>query len=105
MIWNLIAAGIILWIVRKYAEKVKPGTAFACWLFLAGIGRVFIESFRPDQPLIPGTVLSYSRLIAGLMAAAGLFWLLIRYEVIKLSFLPPGPEEYRIPKKKKVKRK
>jgi phosphatidylglycerol:prolipoprotein diacylglycerol transferase len=105
MIWNLIAAGIILWLVRKYAEKVKPGTAFACWLLLAGIGRVFIETFRPDQPLIPGTALSYSRLIAGLMTVAGLFWLLIRYEIIKLTFLSPGPEEYWIPKRKKSKRK
>ena len=105
MIWNLIAAGIILWIVRKYADKVKPGTAFACWLILAGIGRVFIETFRPDQPLIPGTTLSYSRLIAGLMAFAGLFWLLIRYEIIKLSFISPGPDEYRLPKRRKPKRK
>jgi phosphatidylglycerol:prolipoprotein diacylglycerol transferase len=105
MIWNFIAAGLILWLVRKYEKSVKPGTAFALWLFLAGIGRVFIEAFRPDQPIIPGTALSISRLVAGLMALTGLVWMLIRYEVIKLSFLPSGPEEYRFPRRSKYKKK
>jgi len=105
MLWNLIIAGLILWMVRKYEEKMKPGTAFATWLLLAGIGRIFIETFRPDQPQIPGTTLSISRLIAGLMALAGLIWILIRYEVIRLSFLSPGPDEYRFPKKSKYKKK
>ncbi len=100
MIWNLVTAGLLLWIVRRFNERVKPGTAFAGWLILAGIGRVIIENFRPDQPRIPGTALSYSSLVAGLMALAGLLWLLVRYEVIRIPFLSPGPESYRFPKKK-----
>lgn len=103
MLWNFLAAGLILWLVRRYKDKIKPGTAFASWLALAGIGRVIIESFRPDQPRIPGTLLSYSRLIAGLMALAGLIWILIRYEILKVSFLSPGPETYQVPKNKKWK--
>ena len=104
MIWNFLAAGIILWLGRRYKDKIKPGTAFSAWLIFAGIGRVVIESFRPDQPRIPGTILSYSRLVAGLLAISGIVWMLIRYEVIKLSFVSPGPETYRVPKDKKWKR-
>jgi len=103
MVWNLLAAGLILWITRRFKEKFKPGTAFAAWLLLAGLGRVVIESFRPDQPRIPGTALSYSRLVAALMALVGTFWLLIRYEIIKLPFISPGPDEYRTLKKRKWK--
>jgi len=104
MIWNFLAAGLILWVARRYEDKIKPGTAFASWLLLAGVGRVIIETFRPDQPRIPGTDLSWSRLIYAIMAVIGLFWLLIRYEVIKLPFLSPGPEKYNLPKKKWRKR-
>jgi phosphatidylglycerol:prolipoprotein diacylglycerol transferase len=104
MIWNFLAAGLILWLVRRFKDQIKPGTAFAAWLFLAGTGRVIIESFRPDQPRIPGTVLSYSRLIAGIMALAGVIWILIRYEYIKLSFIHPGPEAYNVPKNRKWKK-
>ena len=100
MVWNLLAAGLILWIVRRFEEKIKPGTAFAGWLLLAGIGRVIIESFRPDQPRIPGSAMSWSRLVYALLALIGFFWLLIRYEVIKLPFLSPGPEKYKLPRKK-----
>ena len=105
MIWNIITASLILWLVRKYGDKAKPGTAFALWLILAGIGRALIETFRPDQPRIPGTLLSYSRLIAILMAVIGTIWLLVRYEILRLPFLEPGPETYRLPKKKNRKTK
>lgn len=100
MIWNLITGGLLLWLVRKYKNKLKPGTAFALWLILAGIGRVLIETFRPDQPKFAGSWLSYSRLVALLMALAGVVWMLIRYEVIKIPFIPAGREKYRYIKQK-----
>ena len=101
MIWNFMAAGLILWITRKFEDKIKPGAAFAGWLILAGVGRVIIEAFRPDQPRIGGTDMSWSRLIYAIMAVIGLIWLLIRYEIIKLPFLSPGPEKYKTPRKPK----
>lgn len=81
MIWNLAAGGLLLWISRRYGDKLRPGTLFAAWLVLAGLGRFLIEAFRPDQPRIPGTGLSYTRLFAGLMALAGFVWLLVRYRL------------------------
>lgn len=100
MSWNFLTAGLILWVARKCEDKLKPGAAFAGWLVLAGIGRVIIEAFRPDQPRIGASEMSWSRLIYALMAVIGLIWLLIRYEVIKLPFLSPGPEKYNLPRKK-----
>lgn len=100
MVWNFLAAGLILWLVRRYEDKIKPGAAFAAWLLLAGVGRVIIETFRPDQPRIPGTDLSWSRLIYAIMAVIGFFWLLVRYEVISVSSISPGPQKYTLPSKK-----
>jgi phosphatidylglycerol---prolipoprotein diacylglyceryl transferase len=102
MVWNIITGGILLWGVRKYPEKFKPGAAFAAWMVCAGVGRFIVEAFRPDQPLIPGTLLSYSRLVSALMAVGGVIWLLVRYEKIHLKFWPAGRNDYFFPTKRKA---
>ena len=96
MIWNFITAGTLLWLARKFPEKFKPGAMFSWWLVLAGVGRVLIEFFRPDQPRIPGTGVSYSALVAGLMALAGVIMLLVRYGYIRLKFAENWEEQYQI---------
>jgi phosphatidylglycerol:prolipoprotein diacylglycerol transferase len=96
MLWNFAAAGLLLWLGRRLEKKLKPGSIVAGWLVLAGIGRVIIETWRPDQPRIPGTGLSYSRLVAMVMALAGVVMLLVKYKVVRLPFLPAGRDEYQL---------
>lgn len=96
ILWNLLATGILLWAFLEFKKKIKPGSIFAGWLVLEGVGRQLIEFFRPDQPLVPGTLISYSRVAAGLMILAGLIILLVQYEIIRLPFLEPGPDEYEL---------
>lgn len=96
MLWNFFAAGLLLWLSRRYKEDFKPGALFAGWLLLAGVGRVFIEFFRPDQPKIAGLGISYSALVAGLMAIAGAIMLLARYKAINLKIAENWEEEYQI---------
>lgn len=94
MVWNILATGLLLWLVRKYKDKIKPGVAFGLWLILAGVGRNVIEFFRPDQPTFPGTAFSYSRLFAILMAVAGLVLILIKMDIWKIKSIPAGESEY-----------
>jgi len=96
MIWNFMAAALLLFVSRRFAKKIRPGTVFLGWLVLEGVGRFWIEWFRPDQPRIPGTEISYSRIAAGVMAVVGMIWLLVKYQVIKAPFLSAGREEYQI---------
>ena len=95
MLWNFAAAGLLLWLSRRYKEDLKPGALFAGWLVLAGIGRVIIEFFRPDQPKIPGLGISYSSIVAALMAIAGAVMLMARYKAIHLKFAEDWEEEYK----------
>ncbi len=94
MIWNFSLAALILWAARRWPEKFnKPGALLACWLMAAGVGRTLIDIFRPDQPRIPGTEVSYTQLASLMMAALGLVLLLARMGCIRL----PGitfPEAY-----------
>lgn len=95
MLWNLFAASLLLWLSRRYEKDIKPGAVFAGWLLLAGVGRVFIEFFRPDQPKIANLGFSYSALVAGLMAIVGAVMLLARYQAINLKVAENWEEEYK----------
>lgn len=96
MLWNFFAAGLLLWISRRYKEDLKPGALFAGWLLLAGVGRVFIEFFRPDQPKIGDLGFSYSSVVFGLMAIAGAVMLMARYKAINVKMAENWEEEYQV---------
>lgn len=96
LLWNFAAAGVLLWLWNRYRDEIKPGAIFAGWMMLAGIGRVWIEFFRPDQPKIGNTLISYSMVAAALLAIAGTILLLARFKAIPLAFAETWEEEYRI---------
>src|SRR5215216_651477 len=95
LVWNFASAGLLLWLSRRYKEEMKPGTIFAGWLILAGVGRVIIEFFRPDQPKISGLEISYTSILAALMAIAGMVLLMARYKAIHLRFAENWEAEYK----------
>ena len=99
MLWNFASAGLLLWLSRRYEKDLKPGALFAGWLVLAGIGRVIIEFFRPDQPPIPALGISYSALFAALMAIAGAVLLMVRYKALTPRWAENWEEEYQVSEK------
>jgi hypothetical protein len=96
MILNILLALLLIWISRQYAENMKPGALFSGWLICAGLARAFIEFFRPDQPRIGDSFVTYSMLVSLLMALAGFVMLLVRYGKLELAFARGWEEEYQI---------
>ncbi|MFT3891598.1 MAG: prolipoprotein diacylglyceryl transferase [Anaerolineales bacterium] len=96
MLWNFFAAGLLLWLSKRYEEDLKPGALFSGWLVLAGVGRVIIEFFRPDQPKIAGLGISYSALVSALMAIAGAIMLMVRYKAVNWQVADEWEEEYHL---------
>jgi len=96
MIWNIAAASLLLWLARRYKEEIKPGTLFAGWLLLAGIGRAWIELFRPDQPRIANSLVTTSMIGAAVMAIIGAVMLMARYKAINLRAAEDWEDEYKI---------
>jgi len=96
MILNILLGLLLLWISRQYADKMKPGAVFAGWLIAAGLARAFIEFFRPDQPLIGDSFVTYSMLVSFLMAVAGVVLLLIRYQKLQMAVVEGWEGEYHI---------
>ena len=102
MLWNFAAAGLLLWLSRRYKEELKPGTIFAGWLLLAGLGRTWIEFFRPDQPKIGDSMVSYSMIVAALMAIVGALLLMARYKIINPQVAENWEDEYQLSTQPKV---
>jgi phosphatidylglycerol:prolipoprotein diacylglycerol transferase len=96
MILNIILALLLLWISRQYVDKMKPGAIFSGWLVAAGFARAFIEFFRPDQPRIGNSFVTYSMFVSLLMAIAGIVMLLVRYGKLQLAFAKGWEEGYQI---------
>jgi phosphatidylglycerol:prolipoprotein diacylglycerol transferase len=47
-VWNLIGAVLILVTGRKWAGKLKEGDLFLFYLIWYPLGRMWVESLRPD---------------------------------------------------------
>jgi len=99
MVLNFLIVLFLWWLSRRYEERIKPGTLFGGWLLLSGLSRGFIEFFRPDQPRIGDSFVSYTMAVAFLMAITGAIMLLARYGKIKLAMAEGWEEEYHITKK------
>ncbi|MBL8098986.1 MAG: prolipoprotein diacylglyceryl transferase [Anaerolineales bacterium] len=100
MILNVLAFLFILWYIRK-DENEKPGTAVSLWLICAGFIRVFIEFFRPDQPRIGDSFVSYTMVVAFLMGVTGVVLFLARNGKLQIAALENWAEEYKVKKVEK----
>lgn len=96
MILNILLGLLLIWVSRQYANKMKPGAIFSGWLICAGLARAFIELFRPDQPHIGNSFVSYTMFISFLMAIAGVVMLLIRYGKLQFNYAEGWEEKYQI---------
>ena len=95
MIWNFLAFALIVYLARRFSYRLMPGTMFFGWLVLAGLGRFIIEFFRPDQPHVGSTWLSFTQIATIVMMLVGLLMLAFRFGRFRLP-LPTLPEKYQL---------
>lgn len=102
MIWNLVFAGVLIYLIVRYSNNLRSGVVAGLTLIMAGVGRAWIESyFRPDQPRFFNTDVSTSMVISIIFALLGLFIVLVKMGKISVPFMEAGSTEY---EKKPVRR-
>ncbi|MCP4422965.1 MAG: prolipoprotein diacylglyceryl transferase [Chloroflexi bacterium] len=69
---------LLIWLNHRYRDQWRPGVLFGAFLAWWGGNRVWIELFRPDQPAIGDSFVTYSMLAAFVLALAGVYVLLSR---------------------------
>ncbi len=83
-IWLFAGFLLLVFLNNKYRGKWQAGTLFGLFLIWWGTGRAFIEFFRPDQVAIGSSPITYSMVIAALLALAGVFIVLERRQKFSL---------------------
>ena len=93
-LWNVVMFGLIVWFVTRKGDQIRTGTIAGLWFLIAGVGRVWVELFRPDQPRFFGTAVSTSTVVSILFALIGIFIILVKNEKISVPFMKPGNVGY-----------
>jgi phosphatidylglycerol:prolipoprotein diacylglycerol transferase len=95
LIWNLLLAGVLTYLVVKHGSKIAAGIIAGASLVATGLGRAWLELyFRPDQPQFFGLGFSTSLLLAVIFALVGLFIMLVKAGRIRVPFMAPGTLGY-----------
>lgn len=75
--WNLANAALLLWIARRFADRLKNGDIFLVYLIVYPVGRFLLEFLRLDPSPI-GTF-NVNQTLMGVTAASALIALVIRH--------------------------
>lgn len=71
----LIGFVVLAYLARRYREEWERGVLFGVFLIWWGVGRFIVEFFRPDQPKIGSSAISYSMIAAILLTVVGIYWI------------------------------
>ena len=53
-LWNLAGCLLLVFLARRPASRLKDGDVFSLYLVIYGLGRLLVESLRPDAWLLGG---------------------------------------------------
>jgi phosphatidylglycerol:prolipoprotein diacylglycerol transferase len=66
---------LLLWLSRRYADRLKKGDIFLIYLIVYPIGRFLLDFLRLDASLVGGININQTVMaVVAVLAAAALFW-------------------------------
>ena len=78
-VWNFIGFGLIFWVSRRFANKLRAGDLFLCYLIWYPLGRFFIEFIRTDSWFFAGTPFNVVHLISAVVIIGAALALVLRH--------------------------
>jgi phosphatidylglycerol:prolipoprotein diacylglycerol transferase len=74
-LWNLMNMGVLLWLERKYKDRLKDGDLLFVYLIIYPVGRFLLEFIRLNSAEIAGINANQSFMLVVIVAAVlALFW-------------------------------
>ncbi|MCS6992808.1 MAG: prolipoprotein diacylglyceryl transferase [Anaerolineales bacterium] len=74
-LWNLGNLFLLLWLGRRFADRLKPGDVFLAYLVVYPLGRFLLEFLRLDSAQIAGVNANQTLMLLVMIgAAAALLW-------------------------------
>lgn len=97
VIWNIIGFGLLMWISRRFADRLKPGDLALIYLIWYPLGRFFIEFLRTDSWFFPGTPFNVVHVLSVLAMLLAGGTLIYRHRVRRAANAEGSPESARMP--------
>ncbi len=92
-IFNFINMGFLLWIARKFGDKVKHGDVFLSYLITYPVYRFFMEFLRLDHSYVGGVNANQAFMLVIAFASAGFIAWRHRDQLIKKTSLSKAVDE------------
>ena len=74
-IWNLLNMFFLLWLGRRYEDRLKEGDIFLTYLIVYPVGRFLLEFLRLDAPQVAGLNINQAVMAVVALTAGGvLIW-------------------------------
>ena len=78
-IWNVLVCLLLLWVARRFAERLKDGDLFLLYISLYSVGRFFVETLRVDPAFIIGGTIRGNLFVSSVLALGFAMILLLRH--------------------------
>lgn len=90
-LYNLLNMAILLWIGRKFADRLRTGDIFLTYLVIYPVGRFFLEFLRLDPSPVAGV--NINQLFMAVVAVIAAIALIIRRRQASKPAAEDGPAE------------
>ncbi len=78
-LWNVLVCLVLLWVARRFAERLKDGDLFLLYVSLYSVGRFVVETLRVDPAFIIGGTIRGNLFVSSLLALGFAMILLLRH--------------------------
>ena len=85
-VWNLLNAGTLIWLSRRFKDRLKAGDLFLIYLIIYGTGRFFLEYLRLDPSPVAG--INANQTLMAVIVITSTVSLFLRHR-----FSPAGPQK------------
>jgi phosphatidylglycerol:prolipoprotein diacylglycerol transferase len=78
-LWNVLVCLVLLWVARRFSERLKAGDIFVLYVVLYSAGRFLVEILRVDPAFLIGGSVRGDLLVSGALAVGFALLLLLRH--------------------------
>lgn len=78
-LWNVLVCLVLLWVARRFAERLKNGDLFLLYVSLYSVGRFVVETLRVDPAFIIGGTIRGNLFVSSVLALGFAMILLLRH--------------------------
>jgi len=89
-LWSLMNMGVLLWLGRRYPDRLKSGDLFLIYLIIYPVGRFFLEFLRLDSAQVAG--LNANQTVMAVVALAAIALLIWRHRKPEAAVVAPVAE-------------